>query len=91
MFFRELILVGLLTSLMLTVVLYITIGDFPAVESAEGRSFPHSHTNKSPQLRGVVEIDNTERMVVKYFTCNDQSSTTAVENDNFCDCTNIYF
>lgn len=84
MFFRELILVGLLTSLMVTMILYVTIGDISVIERMDVK---HPSMIKQPKLRGAVEIKmNSDVNPLKYFVCDDQSSKTAIENDDFCDC-----
>lgn len=88
MFIRELILVGLLTSLLLTVVLYIFIGDDDS--SAGNSDFTSSSqfivSKKQTQLRGSADILLPTSNSFKNFICNDRSNSKAIENDNFCDC-----
>lgn len=73
---KVLILVGLLTSLLVTVALYVLT--IQRLEHSVGQTPPHQ------KLRGVIE---ESRPVKFYFKCHDRSSLIAIENDDFCDCT----
>lgn len=73
---KVLILVGILTSLVLTVALYVL-----TVHHLEHEI----HQNRSHQkLRGAIL--EAAHQTKSYFQCADKSSSTAIENDDFCDC-----
>jgi hypothetical protein len=70
--------VGLLTSLLVTIALYVL-----TIQHLEHNS-PAFHLQSVPhQLRGVVV---SEPPRVEYFSCLDDSPTLAIENDEYCDC-----
>lgn len=84
---KEVILVGLLTSLLVTIALYVmTIQHLDQNLSTSTTTITttriknnHSHQ----QLRGIV-IEEKKR--IEYFICLDKSSNNAIENDDYCDC-----
>jgi hypothetical protein len=78
---KEVILVGILTSLLVTIALYVlTIQHLEHNTPAINRQkIPHQ------QLRGVVILEDTEK-IQNYFVCSDGSSSAAIANDEYCDC-----
>ena len=94
MLVRVLILVGLLTSILVTMFLYITIGDYHIPTDTYSPSYAESKSQL--QLRGPTlsqseaqlqlrAIDNVS--VGTPFRCRDGSNLIATENDDYCDCT----
>lgn len=71
---------GILTSLMVTIALYVL-----TIQHLEHDSSSIPHPNSHQQLRGVV-IEELEKPTRSYFHCLDGSSSKAIENDEYCDC-----
>jgi hypothetical protein len=80
---KEVILVGILTSLLVTIALYVLTIQHLEHDSP---SVPHQNSQHQ-QLRGVVvEALKSRKNSQHYFVCLDGSSSTAIENDEYCDC-----
>jgi protein kinase C substrate 80K-H len=77
-FLKELILVGLLVSLSVTVILYVT-----TIHIVENSS-DLFHNPSRQHLRGNLVEDVHEKL--KYFRCESGEDIRAIENDNYCDC-----
>jgi hypothetical protein len=73
--------VGILTSLLVTIALYVLTIQHLEHDSP---SIPHKNPQHQ-QLRGVVvALMNPPQK--NYFVCLDGSSSTAIESDEYCDC-----
>ena len=83
MFVKGLILVGLLTSLLVTMVLYVTIGHH--IPTGMGGSPALLRSKSQFLLRGTGAIDVSTKDAP--FRCQDGSNKRAIENDDYCDCT----
>lgn len=81
---KEIILIGILTSLLITIVLYVlTIQHYDQNNLTTLNIIRIKNNNNShQQLRGVVINEKK----FNYFQCIDGSSKIAIENDEYCDC-----
>jgi protein kinase C substrate 80K-H len=77
---KEVILVGILTSLLVTIALYVL-----TIQHLEHKTLAMIHQYPPHQLRGVVVLQVTEKNQ-SYFSCLDGSSSKAIANDEYCDC-----